>query len=134
MVGIISSGISHQLARPVPRDISATLDLEDLDAPLGELRRRERKTGRSGATTEGDYRLMLDQQQEILGQLASQPAVDQGPLQLEHVAIRPPHDVDHQQWLAHGLRAARRARHAKAIAPAASSAANASSPRCPSHW
>ena len=97
----VEDRISHELARPVVGHVAAALDLRDLEpAPL-ELRRGERQAARAGAAPQRDHRLVLHQEQEILVPLSRHPLPAEGSLQLEHLAVGAPPEIDDAQACAH---------------------------------
>ena len=84
----VEDRVADELARAVVGHVPAALDLGHLDpAPL-ELGRRERQAGRPGAAAQGDHRLVLDQQQEVVPALAGHALPAERALQLEHLARR----------------------------------------------
>src|SRR5882672_6795381 len=97
----VQDRVSHQLPGAVKGHIAAAFDLEHSDAAALQLRRRKRETRDSSASSEGDHRLVLYQEQDILGDLAIHAAATETALELQHLGISPLTEILHHQSAAH---------------------------------
>src|SRR5215213_1147233 len=97
----IDDRVAHELARTVERDVTASLDLEQLDAPGCEEIGRRDQVCTLGSPPERDDRRMLDKEQYVLVDFAGDTTSGNLALQLECVPIRQKAEIDDQQ-LVHG--------------------------------
>src|SRR5882762_1804328 len=98
----VQDGVAHQLPGPVKGHVAATFDLEHSDAAALQLRPGKWETRHLRASSEGDDGLMLNQEQDILSNLAIHPAAAEIALELQHLGIFPSPEVLHHQSPAHG--------------------------------
>jgi hypothetical protein len=85
----IDYGVTHELTRAVKGDVTTPLDLVHLDSSRGQGAAGEMEVSLLRRSPERDHRWMLDQQQEILRQLAGDPRSRQLALELQDLVVRP---------------------------------------------
>ena len=121
----VEDRVAHQLPGPVKGDVAAALDLDHLDPAARELLRRQRQTGRSGAAAQGHHRRVLDQQQDVVGQLARDALLPQDSLQLERFGVTHRAEIADIESSCHAevIRLARR-KSRRATRPASAAAAS----------
>ncbi len=93
----VQDGVAHDLSRPVERDVAAAVDAEKADAFLFQGFGGDEQVGGVAMATQGIYRRVLGEQQEVLcgegmlggavGGLAGSGAVEQPGLEFPGLAI-----------------------------------------------
>ncbi len=83
----VEDRIGHQLARTMEGNVAAAIDVEELDAALGEELRRSDHVFKPGIASQGDNRRMLQQQQGI-ADTTGLAQVEQRALQLQRRIVR----------------------------------------------
>src|ERR1700730_19247045 len=87
MLPEIQNGIAHQLPGTVKGHVAAAFDLEHPDAAAHQLRPGQGETGGPGASSQGNHRLVLNQEQDIVRSLAVYPLSAETALELQYFGI-----------------------------------------------
>jgi len=93
----VDDGVADELSGPVKGDITAALDLEQLDALLPEIFGRREHMSALGRSPERDDRRMLDEQQHVLVDAPGNPRARDFALEHERVGIRLPAKIDDEE-------------------------------------
>ena len=105
----VDDGIADELSRPVVGHVAAALDLGHLQAAPPKLGGVERQTRGSSAPAQRHHRIVLDQQQQVLGQLPAHAQPAERPLQLERLGVGLAAEIRDAEAAAHAGSPARRA-------------------------
>jgi hypothetical protein len=90
----IENGVPDELTGAVKRDVASAFDLEHFHAASPDCIHREREARLARSPSKGDDGFVLDQEKEILRQVAGHPSAAEVPLELEDFAVRPQPEID----------------------------------------
>jgi len=94
VAGEVDDRIAHQLPGSVERDVAAALDLEAVDAAGGEQLGCGHEVRRLRRPAERDDRVVFDEQQHIVLDVARDPGARDCALQLQDFAVRAKPEMD----------------------------------------
>ena len=103
MISQVENRIPDQLSGPMEGDVPSSLDFIDTYTPVLQLSSREGHTLRPRPPSQGDHRLMLDEQQKIVSDLTGLSPAAKGPLQLQDLSVRLTAEVIDEETRAHEL-------------------------------
>src|SRR4051812_26011341 len=103
MLPQVDDRIAHQLTGAVVGDVSSTLHFEYLYATSLQLGGPEWEARGTGSAAQRDDRVMLHQEEQVLGDVACNAAAAEVPLELQNLGVTTTSQVSYQQPSGHAL-------------------------------